>query len=124
MKTRKTKTGYDTRIEGGALYFGNRKQCDVDDYRFAEIISDEYTKAIRLVSLASDYSVNVNYFQTGATVKENIKIEMTLRREKRSGVYHWYAYRRVFGKLHKRYVGTAENISQHKLLQIARNMPG
>ncbi|MBZ0284046.1 MAG: hypothetical protein K8L97_25120 [Anaerolineae bacterium] len=50
-------------------------------------------------------------------------MQMTLRREIRSGRGHWYAYRRVFGKLHKRYVGTDDLISQMKLLEVAQKMP-
>jgi hypothetical protein len=109
-------------IYRGHLFFEDAHQCAVDDDNFKDIIGDGYTNAIRLVSLDNEWIVNVE-LQPGIKIKENLNMEMTLRREIRSGRGHWYAYRRVAGKLHKRYVGTDENVTQHRLLEIAQKMP-
>lgn len=119
---RQTKTGRDASIVDGILYFEDARQCAVDDEQFKDIIGDGYTNSIRLVSLASNWVQNV-WLDYNVKIQETIKFEMTLRREIRSGRGHWYAYRRVATKLHKRYVGTDENINQERLLAIAQKMP-
>jgi len=119
---RKTKTGNDTSIVDGILYFEDCKQCVIGDDVFPEIIGDGYTKTIRLVSLASNWRERVWVDGVGSQL-EDIDMEMTLRREIRSHVGYWYAYRRVFGKLYKRFVGKDENVTEEKLIEIARKMP-
>jgi len=119
---RATITGRDTSIIDGVLYFEDCSQCKVTDAVFPEIIGDGYTKTIRLVSLESNWFENVWIDGVGRQ-SEDIDFEMTLRREIRSGSGHWYAYRRVFGKLYKRYVGSDEKVTQEKLIQVARAMP-
>lgn len=106
----------------GILYFEDCNQCKVTDEVFPEIIGDGYTKTIRLVSLADNWFVQ-EYTGDGYFIKQDIDFEMTLRREIRCGRGHWYAYRRVLGKLHKRYVGTDENVTQKRLVEVARAMP-
>lgn len=122
-KTRNTKTGSETSIQNGALYFEDCKQCDVDSAAFAEIIGDGYTKSIRLISLDRAWYETEYIGFTDAKISQFINMQMTLRREVRSGRGHWYAYRRVLGKLHKRYVGTDETIDQKTLLEVAKKMP-
>ena len=121
-KTRQTKTGLETMIFNGALYFEDAIQCPVDDPRFAEIIGDGYTKSIRLVSLSTRW-IETAWVTMDAKIKSEINFQMTLRRELRSGIGYWYAYRRVMGKLHKRYVGQDEELTEELLLKIAQKMP-
>lgn len=122
IKTRKTPTATIASIQGGQLFFEDAYQCPVDSPAFAEIIGDGYTNSIRLISLDSDYILNV-WVTLDAKIKEALKVEMTLRREVRGNKGHWYAYRRTAGKLHKRYVGDDESLSQSKLLAVAQRMP-
>lgn len=112
----------DSSIVDGVLYFEDAKQCEVDSDQMQHIIGDGYTNAIRVVSLDTTWIQNV-WISYDIKVKETIKVEMTLRRELRSGRGHWYAYRRVHTKLHKRYVGTDDSINQQRLLDVARKMP-
>lgn len=120
--TRKTKTGYETSIVDGNLYFEDAKQCEVDDAVFRDIIGDGYTKSIRVISLDRNWIQKV-WVTYDAHIVETINVEMTLRREIRSGAGHWYAYRRVHKVLHKRYVGTDEKINQERLLEVAQKLP-
>lgn len=122
-KTRQTKTAGEASIIGGALYFEDARQCAVDDERFGDIIGDGYTRAIRVVSLDREWYQNV-WIDLHSKVREDINVQMTLRREIRSGRGHWYAYRRFAGTLHKRYVGDDQNITQGRLLDVARALPG
>lgn len=123
MKTvRNTKTGRDVSIQNGVLYFEDARQCPVDDERLKEIIGDGYTNAIRVISLEAQW-VQTVWLTGHTTIKETINMQMTLRREIRSGRGHWYAYRRVMGHLFKRYVGTDDAITQQRLLDIAVLMP-
>lgn len=119
---RKTKTGYDTSIQNGILYFEDCSQCKVTDDVFSQIIGDGYTKTIRLISLNSNWSERV-WIEGVGSQTERIDFEMTLRREIRSSKGHWYAYRRSAGKLHKRYVGDDESVTEERLIQVARHMP-
>lgn len=124
MKTdyRKTPVLSETCIMQGALWFEDALQCPVDSPQFAEIIGDGYTKSIRLVSLSSNWQ-ETGYVTVDAKLTTKINMQMTLRREIRSGRGYWYAYRRVFGKLHKRYVGQDDEITEELLLNIAQKMP-
>jgi hypothetical protein len=45
---------------------------------------------------------------------------ISLRQEKRRRGYLWYAYRRSYRILHKRYVGKSEALTKVKLEQMAR----
>lgn len=121
-KLRSTKTLYDTSIMHGRLYFENVEQCTVDSPVFSQIIGDGYTKAIRIVSLSHQWIENT-HFAEGAKLATEINFQMTIRREMRSGIGYWYAYRRVWGKLHKRYVGTDEQVTEQRLLDIAIKLP-
>lgn len=119
---RKTKTGLETSIVAGALYFEDARQCAVDDAVFKDIIGDGYTTSIRVVSLDHNW-IQKTWVTFDAQITEKINVEMTLRREMRSGAGHWYAYRRVHTKLHKRYVGTDEKLNQERILQVAQKLP-
>jgi hypothetical protein len=121
-KQRKTPTGYETSIVDGFLYYEDCKQCHMKDEVFTEMIGDGYTKAIRVVSLDQGWFEKV-YLTSDTFIKSDINAQMTLRAEIRSGRRHWYAYRRVFGRLYKKYVGTDEKVTQMRLLEIARAMP-
>lgn len=122
-KMRMTPTVYETSIMGGVLYFEDAAQCPVDSPQFAEIIGDGYTNSIRLESLSTRW-IETAWVTLDSNVRSEINMAMTLRREVRSGAGYWYAYRRVLGKLHKRYVGQDEQITEELLLKIAQKMPG
>lgn len=47
----------------------------------------------------------------------------TARKEWRSGTAHWYAYSRVAGKLHKRYMGQTDALTYEKIVRTAADMP-
>ncbi|MBA3947943.1 MAG: hypothetical protein H0X37_25755 [Herpetosiphonaceae bacterium] len=46
----------------------------------------------------------------------------TARQEKRWDGQFWYAYRRHQGKLHKAYLGKAEDITKERLLSVASKL--
>lgn len=119
---RTTKTGRETVIVNGDLFFEDARQCHIDDETMKDIIGDGYTNAIRVMSLNYDWEQTV-WLTYETKIVEQINVEMTLRREIRWNRGHWYAYRRVAGKLHKRYVGTDDAINQSRLLEVARKMP-
>jgi hypothetical protein len=121
--TRQTPTGNETSIVNGCLYFEDAKQCAVDCEQFTEIIGDGYTKSIRVISLSTNW-LEKNYIGYDATLVVSINVQMTMRREVRSGRGYWYAYRRFGGKLFKRFVGQDSDITEHKILEVARKMPG
>lgn len=113
----------EVRIQGGKLFVEDVEQCDISDDIAAEMLEDKYITSVRLISLKENWVNNVTIWQTGAVLQEAINMEMTLRKEKRSGKYHWYAYRRKGGKLYKRYVGYSENLTEERLLEVAAKMP-
>ncbi len=121
-KIRQTKTGGDTSIVNGQLFFEDCLQCQVDAANFKDIIGDGYTNSIRVISLDREWQQKIT-LPGFLTLLEHIDTQFTMRREIRSGRGHWYAYRKVFGKLHKRYVGTDEVIDQKMLLDVARKLP-
>lgn len=121
-KPRNCKTAQDSSIIGGAIYFEDCLQCALQDESAVEILDDRHLKAIRLVSLSQDWNLRV--WHPDATIVEKINFEMTLRKEKRGQKMVWYAYRRVFGTLHKRYVGDSSQLNERRLLDIAQKLPG
>jgi len=114
---------YETSIYDGALYFEDAMQAKIGTEDFTDIIDHKTVKTIRLISLSSDWVETVWFGGDTGTKKEIIDTELTLRKEVRSGNSHWYAYRRVLGKLHKRYVGSSEKVTQIRLVEICRAMP-
>jgi len=121
-KQRNCKTGRDYSIHGGVLYFEDASQTRVDSPNFVDMLEDPAITSIRLVSLSSCWYQTL-HIDWDVQIKDNLNVEMTLRKEIRSGRAHWYAYRRVLGKLHKRYVGASENVTEEKLLKVAQAMP-
>lgn len=121
-KLRKTPTEWTASIIGGELYFEDVRQCSMDDEIFPEILGDGHTNAIRLISL-SDFWYQEVYVTNSNKVREDINFQLTLRREVRSNVGYWYAYRRVFGKLYKHYVGRDEEVTEKRLLSVCQKMP-
>ena len=111
-KLRTTKTGSETSIQLGHLYFEDVKQCAVDSDVFREMIDEPYVTTIRLMSLTYTWTVGQWVTLTDKVV-DTVNVEMTLRSEVRSGRKYWYAYRRVFGKLNKRYVRQAVTIARN-----------
>lgn len=119
--TRKTKTAQDISIVDGYLYFEDCKQFSISSEEFSEEIEIESVKAIRVISLASNWK---QYTYVGMIeIEEMIDFEFTIRKEKRGQKNHWYAYRRFAGKLFKRYVGTSDQVTQSRLVEIARALP-
>jgi hypothetical protein len=119
---RKQYFDYDTSIYDGVLYFEDCKQAIMGTENFTEIISHKSVTSIRLFSFAKDWVENV-WVDSQGYQREMIDTELTLRKEMRSGVGTWYAYRRVLGKLHKKHVGQSENVTQERLLEVCRAMP-
>lgn len=115
----------EVRIEDGKLFIEDAFQCRLDDPIAAEMLEDKYITSVRLVSLETNWVANVALYQAGnwVEIEQIINLEMTLRKEKRSGKFHWYAYRRKGGKLYKRYVGYSENMTAARLVEIAAKMP-
>lgn len=121
-KIRETKTGREVTIEAGFLYIEGARQCAVDADVFGEIIGDGYTNAIRVLSLDVQWVENT-WIDYGVRLETDVNMQMTLRREIRSGSGYWYAYRRAHGVLHKRYVGSDNAVTQKRLLDVARRLP-
>ena len=121
-KKRVTKTGRETVIIAGQLFFEDARQCHIDDETMKDVIGDGYCNAIRLESLDTRWMETV-WLTYDIKRTDEINVQMTLRREIRHNRGHWYAYRRVATKLHKRYVGTDDAINQKRLLEIAQKMP-
>lgn len=121
-KNRTTKTGSETSIQAGALYFEDIRLCAVDSDVFREMIDDPYTTKIRVLSLSTHWQTGT-YVTATDYVVDDINVQMSLRRETRSGRNYWYAYRRVFGQLNKRFVGQSEGVTEKRLLEVARSLP-
>lgn len=119
---RQTPVRYESSIVNGALYFEDARQCALDDELASEILDDKHLQSIRVVSLSSGWYYR-DHLTPGVSVKNDVNVEMTLRKEMRSGVAYWYAYRRVFYKLHKRYVGGSEQVTEARLVEVARKLP-
>jgi len=122
-RERKTPTGEQTSIRGGHLFFEDAFQCEVDTEIFTSIIEDKTVRSIRVVSLSNSWYQNV-YLGNETFIREDINVQMTIRKETRSGRDYWYAYRQIAGCLHKKYVGNSLSITQEKLLKIAQVLPG
>lgn len=119
---RKTKTGQDAAIVNGDFFYEESRQFPITSELFAEEIDSPSLKAIRVISLSSNW---INYTWVGSIqMIEDIDMQMTLRKEIRSGKPYWYAYRRFGGKLHKRFVGSSDRITPTLLVEIARKLPG
>jgi len=118
---RKTPTALDTRIENGILYFGDKQIALMDSELFAATLDDRWTKSIRLISLHDNWQSR-EYISGVGTMTFKINVEMSLRRETRSGRNYWYAYRRAGGKLQKRFVGQSEDVTTERLVKVAQRM--
>jgi len=123
-RNRKTKTGDETSIRGGWLYFEDARQCPVENEYFLDIIDHPTVTTIRVISLSTIYEARVWVSEVSGFGTEQIDMEFTLRKEVRRNGNYWYAYRKFGNKLHKKYVGASEGIDEKKLLDIARALPG
>lgn len=109
-------------IRDSVLYFYD-DFCDNSvylDQLESETFGDsiEREKSIVVQSLERDIWIDVNY---GARkVSTWLNVSMTLRAEKRGQLIHWYAYRRIGGKLRKYYAGHSEEINTGKIVELAR----
>jgi len=119
---RKTKTGSETSIVGGYLYFEDVRQARVGSEEFFAMLDDKHLTTIRMISLSTDWTVSA-YITSDVTVKESVDFELTLRKEIKRGKPYWYAYRRVLGVLHKRYIGASEKMDEWTLAKLANKMP-
>lgn len=120
-KERQCKTRYTASITNGGLYFEDVRQCWLNDALAAEILEDKNLGAIRVVSLSSNWYERV-WVDLNTSVRADLKVEMTLRKEKRGDKWHWYAYRRKGGVLQKRYVGQSETINERRIVEIAQSL--
>lgn len=121
-KRRKQYFEYETSIFEGKLYFEDCAQADMDTDEFVEIIDHKTVTVIRLFSLDKLWCENV-WIDGQGFQREMVDTELTIRKELRSGVGHWYAYRRVLGVLHKKYVGDSSKVTQQRLLEVCKAMP-
>jgi hypothetical protein len=119
---RQSKIRSQCSIVDGALYFEDAHQCALDSGMAVDMLDDRHLTAIRVVSLSSGWQQRIWIPEVGF-VTEDINLEMTLRKERRGLLDHWYAYRRVLGTLYKRYVGHSEQINEQKLLKVAMSLP-
>ena len=118
---RRTKTGASAAIIGGYLYYEDVRQMRMDSEGLWDELESEGTSSVRVESLRSTFTVKE---WIGSELYEgDLPVEMTLRREKRGTKYHWYAYRRFGGKLYKRYVGTSDQITEERILEVAQKLP-
>jgi len=118
-----TPVGSETSIREGWLCFEAERMAQIDTDAFEELLEDKHTTTIRLESLASDWHSH-EWLSGVGYINFSIKLEMTLRREVRSGRNHWYAYRRVGGVLFKRYVGQSDRVTSKRLVEVAQKLPG
>jgi hypothetical protein len=120
-RTTTAEHGYS--IIAGVLYCEDARQCAVSDDCFADMIEDRTVTSIRVISLSED-SYFRSYITYDTSVIERLDCQMTLRKEIRNGNAFWYAYRRVAGKLHKRYVGRSSWLTEESIYSVAKGMPG
>ncbi len=116
---RSTTTAWNARIVAGWLWYEDVRQLSLDNPDIADEL--EHNMAIRVESI--DYAWQQRVLIAGTILTEDINVQMTLRAEKRGQKLHWYAYRRVFGKLYKRYVGDSAQITNKRILEVAQRMP-
>lgn len=119
---RRNKTAEFASIRGGFLYYEDVKQCSLRDDICYEMLEDKNLTAIRVISLETMYVVHA-YLGGGVEIEEQIDYQFTLRKETRNRKAVWYAYRKVGGKLFKRYVGFSEKVNQVNLSEVARKLP-
>lgn len=122
-KDRATPLRNESSIVDGWLYFEDVRQAKIDTELFADLMGDGYTRAVRVVSLENRWQER-EWMSNIDSVDFDLSLQMTLRLEERSGRMYWYAYRRVGGKLYKRYVGSNEQVTTKRLVQIAQKLPG
>jgi len=116
---RATKTENEACIINSVLYVGGLRKAHIDDPSFS--VEIERLKAIRVVSM-DDAKTHIDFIN-GVRIDVKIDYQITLRSEMRSGKKHWYAYRRAYGKLNKRYVGYSEGLNSERLYWLCRDMP-
>lgn len=122
-KIRDTKTGRALSIRDGYLFDNGIECAKVGTPLFEEILADREVKAVRVTSLEFAYYQNV-WIDGETILRENISPQFTMRKERKGMTDFWYAYRRYAGTLHKRYVGRAFEITNAKLVELARKLPG
>jgi len=119
---RRTPISSETSIRDGWLYFEDARQAPIDSDLFVDILEDKHTTSLRVVSLASNWQESEWMTDVGV-VKFDLRVEMTLRKEIRSGTAFWYAYRRVGGKLFKKFVGQSDRVTTEKIVKVAQSLP-
>ena len=122
-KDRQTPIRSESSIDMGTLYFEDVKQAELDTELFTEMLEDRHLTTIRVCTLGAKWLEQEWMTGVGYT-KFEISVQMTLRKETRSGGQYWYAYRRAGGKLYKRYVGTSAAVNAKRLIEVARKLPG
>lgn len=128
-KVRNTKTANICSIHEGKIYFdydnGGRAQAALGSDEAYTLFEDGTSiPSFRVVTLGASYYTEsfVTYTDTKPLV-DFVDVQMTVRAERRGNKIHWYAYRRAFGKLNKKYVGCSEQLTERRLLEIARALP-
>jgi hypothetical protein len=126
-RVRKTATDNVCIVELGAFKFerGGRVQAVLGSPEATALLEDGTSiPAFRVHSLDHAYGIREYVsLETNDVITDYFNVEMTVRREKRGNTIHWYAYRRVFGKLYKKYVGRSDAITCQRLLEVAKSLP-
>lgn len=122
-KDRQTPLRNVTAIIDGWICLDGIPEWQMDTEAAELFFDDKHTTSLRLVSLSANWYSNEWVTGVGYA-KFDISVQMTLRKEIRSGRAHWYAYRRAGGKLLKRYVGQSDRITSKRLVEVARTLEG
>jgi len=120
-KIRQTVIGNGYNVLDGWTWQDGEKEFFIGSDEFAEFLERDSIWAIRIESLSSAWVTRVYH---DATLRSDLEldVQMTLRKETKSGRNYWYAYRRKGGKLQKRYVGQSNAVNERRIVEIAEHM--
>jgi len=118
---RKTITAESNAITDGWTWQDGHKEFMVGSEDFIALLDKDSVWAIRVESLSSAWEEGY-WLDNGVRVRADIDVQMTLRKETRSGKDYWYAYRKRGGKQQKRFVGQSDKVTERKIVEVARKM--
>lgn len=113
---------HDSRIENGQFLTEDTLQCRIDNDNIADYMSERHPFPIVVVSLGNDIIVRQRHGEQIVDIA--LDVTMSLRPELRGQQVHWYAYKRVMGKLRKLYLGHFEDINTEKIVALAKKFNG
>lgn len=121
-KIRSTPTGNENAVIDGWTWQDGEREFFIGSEEFTDLLERDSIASIRIESLSIQW-VERTYHDANLKTDRPLNVQMTLRKEIRSGRAYWYAYRRV-GKLYKRYVGQSYTVTERRIVEIAENMLG